>query len=281
MLLGDDDEEDISCQTLLDGLDGVHEASEGCSKLQLTAFQAGCCDENFVPQNTCSLCPDGKPFRESITIPRTAAASSTTTDQRTRELTCGDLANEPSFLDFFNAPGDCGDTYLQRSAGWCECSGREVECSICPDGSRIPDPTKMEKVLYGWDCATFEYVTALLTRDECPMASHVLEFDASAFCCPHVVSPPAVCSFCPNTQVLGDPDKEIATEFGLLKCGDVAESLSLVPTEESCHFARSKFNAEQCCVYRDRPTSSGTAAPMASPQFAAFILAAATVGLAL
>jgi hypothetical protein len=240
------EQDGISCRSLFNELTYVQEGSQECSSIQLTAFQTGCCSEAYVPSKVCSLCPDGTPFRTGITVPGSPGR---------RELTCQDLSSEASFLDFFTAPGECSDTFLRRSAAWCECPGVEVECTLCPDGSRPPNPYKTENVLYGWDCASFEYVTALLSSAECPLSNELLEFDASAFCCPHVSPPPNVCSFCPNTQVLGDPEKLVHTGYGTRKCGDIENSLSLVPTESSCSFAKEQFHSDHCCVYPGKATS--------------------------
>ena len=265
----EDGNEILTCQSLLNRLSAsnAQEFSDECRRTQLAAFQIGCCGESFVPRHACAVCPDGSPFNSNIPVPHTkkqtidSTAGFTNNDYGDNNeeqedsttdgssLTCGDLPDLPSFLDYFNTPGDCKDTYLQRSARWCECPGREIECSICPDGSPMPDPEKFESVLYGWDCATFEYVVALLDEQECSMKSSILEFDASSFCCPHVVPPPDVCQFCPSTQVLARREKEVITDYGLLTCGDIADSLSLVPNEESCDFAISKFNTDLCCEY--------------------------------
>lgn len=250
----DHEQDGISCRSLFNAVATIEVDSQECNSIQLTAFQTECCSDDYVPSGVCSLCPEGTQFSTGITIPGTAGR---------RELSCEDLSSEPSFLDFFTAPGECRDTFLRRSAGWCECPGAKVECNLCPDGSRPPNPFLKENVLYGWDCASFEFVTALFSSAECPLASQLLDFDAAAFCCPDVKPPPNVCSFCPNTQVLGDPEKLIPTEFGMLKCGDIENSLSLVPTESSCSFAKEQFNTEQCCVYPGEQTSSGTAPTVA------------------
>lgn len=242
------EQDGISCQSLFDEISNVEETSQDCKNIQLTAFQTGCCSETYIPEKVCSLCQDGNSFGTGRNIPNS---------QGRRELICSDLVTESSFLDFFTAPGDCSDTFLRRSAAWCECPGTEVECTLCPDGSSPPNPYKTENVLYEWDCANFEYVTALLSSAACPLSSQLLEFDAAAFCCPGVVPPPRVCSFCPNTHVMGDPEKLVHTEYGMLKCGDIETSLSLVPTKDSCSFAKEQFDSNLCCVNRDNAASGG------------------------
>jgi hypothetical protein len=232
------EQDGVSCRSLFDDLAIAEEESEECKRIQLASFQTGCCSDQFIPDNVCSLCPDGTPFRTGVRIPGSPGR---------RELTCADLPSEGSFLDFFTTPGDCSDTFLQRSAGWCECPGHKVECHLCPGGRQPPNPYKTENVLYGWDCQSFQYVTALLSSAECPVAGQLLEFDAAAFCCPEV-APPEVCSFCPETQVVRDPEKVVPTEYGMLKCGDIDSSLSLVPTESSCAFAKKSFDSDLCCA---------------------------------
>ena len=213
---------------------------EECQSIQLTAFQTGCCHEQYVPDNVCSVCPDGSPYyHSSISIPGALGR---------KELTCADLATEASFLDFMTTPGDCGDTFLQRSAAWCRCPGQHVECHLCPNGAAPIDPQKTEHVVYGWSCENFQYVAALLNQGECALNDQVLEFDARAFCC-EGVDPPNVCQLCPTGQELIHPDKTIATPFGFGKCSDIDESLRMMPTEASCDFTKQSFSTEQCCGY--------------------------------
>ncbi len=226
----------IYCRDLFDGLIDVQNPDE-CGEIQLTAFQTGCCDGTFLP-DVCSICPENAPFQTATPVPATEGRP---------ELTCADLQGESSFWEYLISPGDCSDTFLRRSAGWCGCSGQEIYCPICPDGSRPPEPTKTEKVLYGWDCSVFEYVLALLSESECYLADEILEFDASAFCCPHLAAPPDVCSFCPESQVVIDPDIIISSEYGPVTCGDIDDSMRLIPTIEACQYTQQKFDAALCC----------------------------------
>ena len=239
-------EDGVSCRDLFDSLGQLEDNSAECNSIQLTAFQAGCCGDDYVPKAVCSLCPDGSSFRTEVTIPGSPGR---------RELTCQDLDTEPSFLDFLIAPGRCSDTFLQRSAGWCQCPGTEIQCHICPDGSSPPDPYLTETVLYGWNCASFEYVIGLFSKAECSQVSTLLEFDAAAFCCPGVSKPPQVCNFCPENTVVRDPEQLVWTEYGELACGEIETSISMIPTEESCKFVLEKFDQSVCCFPPD--TSKG------------------------
>lgn len=227
----------ISCRNLFNELTDLEEGTDDCNRIQLTAFQIGCCDEQYVPENVCTVCPDGSPYRTSIVIPGSPERE---------ELTCADIPSEATFLDYFNNPGDCSDTFLQRSAAWCQCPGHEIECQLCPKGAAPTDLTKMERVLYGWNCQSFQYITALLTAGECDVAQEILEFDAAAYCC-EGVEPPDLCAFCPEGQQVVTPNKEVATAYGMVECGDIEESLRFVPSIESCLFLKKSFNSDMCC----------------------------------
>ena len=227
----------ISCRTLFDELPSTEAGTSECAQIQLAAFQAGCCGYVYVPENVCSVCPDGSPFGPSISIPGS---------QERRELTCADMSSEGSFLDFFTTPGDCSDTFLQRSAAWCQCPGKEVECHLCPKGAAPTDLNKTENFLYGWDCRSFQYITALLNVGECTVASTILDFDATAFCC-EGVDAPDLCDFCPEGQELLNPDEIIPTQDGYATCADIEESLRMVPTPGACARVKESINPDLCC----------------------------------
>jgi hypothetical protein len=154
--------------------------------------------------------------------------------------------------------GDCRDTFLQRSSAWCGCSDSSIECPLCPDGS-VPEQSKEENVLYGWNCHVFEYVHSLLSEAECHIASEILEFDATAFCCPGVKEKPKICSFCPNGSVI-NPEKLILSGYGPLKCGEIEESLSFIPTEMACIFTKNKFDIDLCCASASASSFHGNSA---------------------
>jgi hypothetical protein len=236
---------DMGCPTLYDSLgEEILEGSEECKRIQLLSFQTGCCESNAIPPPVCSVCPDDAPFLTGVEIPSAGRA----------ELKCGDLTNDTSFLEYLERPGDCSDTFLQRSAAWCGCAGNSIQCPLCPDGSKPPNPSKTENLLYGWDCNAFEYIFSLLNEAECHSAAEILEFDATAFCCQLFDQSPRICQFCPDGTSIGDPDRIISSDYGPLKCGDIQESIELIPTAKSCEFTKSKFNTDLCC------TSSGSVA---------------------
>jgi len=240
----------IRCRDLFDDTVSIEdETSFSCQRVQLTAFQTGCCDEEYIPENVCSICPDGSPYHSSMSVPGAIGRDA---------LTCGDLISEASFLDFMTSPGECSDTFLQRSAAWCRCPGHEIECHLCPNDAAPIDLQKTENVLYGWSCESFQYITALLSFGECIVAEQVLEFDAQAFCC-EGVEPPGECQFCPSGQEIIHPDKIIASTYGFAKCSDIDESLRMVPTEEACESTKQSFPIEQCCGYPgERSSAEGT-----------------------
>jgi hypothetical protein len=227
----------IKCRDLFDQTTAIEDGSAQCSLIQLTAFQIGCCHEQYVPENVCSVCPDGSPFQTSISIPGATGRS---------ELTCADIAAEGSFLDFFTTPGDCSDTFLQRSAAWCRCPGHDVQCHLCPNGASPMDLHKTEKVFYGWSCENFRYITALMSHGECVVAEQVLEFDAQAFCCEGVELPNA-CDFCPEGQQVLYPDNTITSPYGVHKCSDIEESLQMLPTQAGCDLVKQSLSTAACC----------------------------------
>jgi len=236
----------LSCRTLFQELTNVQEGTNQCNQIQLAAFHTGCCNDQYVPKNVCSVCPNNSTnYRSSITIPGSTER---------KALTCGAISSEASFLDFFNTPGDCSDTFLQRSAAWCQCPGYDIKCHLCPKGSVPTDLKKTENVLYGWSCENFQYILSLLTTGECHVASQILEFDAAAFCC-NGVEPPNVCDLCPAGQEILNPHKQVSTKYGTVKCGDIEESLRMVPTTESCAYAKKSFHSDMCCGV---PGSSAT-----------------------
>jgi len=240
----------LACSELFNRLNNgsIEEGSEDCKLIQLLSIQTGCCDSDTadVPK-VCSVCPDGGPYMLGVDIPGARGRP---------DMKCGDLEGDASFLDYMATPGDCSDTFLQRSAAWCGCAGTEVKCPLCPDGSRPPDPFKTEKVLYGWDCNVFEYIHSLLNDPECHMADEILEFDAAAFCCPHTADSPGICEFCPEGKTVTDPEKLISSEYGPLTCGDIEESMRLIPTARSCLFTRNKFDTDICCSSSAASTTS-------------------------
>jgi hypothetical protein len=227
----------IRCRDLFDQTSLMEDGSFECSRVQLTAFQTGCCNELYVPDSICSVCPDGSPFHTSISIPGAMGR---------RTMTCADIPTESSFFDFFTTPGECSDTFLQRSAAWCKCPGHQVQCHLCPNGAAPTDLQKKERVLYGWTCEHFQYITALLNQGECVVSQQLLEIDAGAFCC-EGVEPPNACQFCPDGQQVVHPDRTISTSYGEVACGDIEETLRMVPTEESCDDIKRSFSPEQCC----------------------------------
>jgi hypothetical protein len=235
----------VSCRQLFDSLYGITEGSDDCNKIQLTSIQMGCCDS--APTEVCSVCPDGGPYLTGQSIPGTRGRS---------DLKCSDIQNEDSFYDYMVAPGDCSDTFLQRSAAWCGCAGSEIKCPLCPDGSSPLDPFKTEKVLYGWNCHAFEYIHSLFSPSECPLAAEMLEFDAAAFCCPHLLSPPGICEFCHEGTTVADPEKLVSSGYGPISCGDIEESMRLIPTLTSCAYTRSKFDPSICCSSSGAGSSS-------------------------
>lgn len=238
----------ISCRKLFDDLTFLEEGTVECGHIQLAAFQTGCCNEQFVPENACSVCPDGSSsYDMATTIPGSATR---------RELTCADLPTEAYFFDFLTRPGQCDDTFLQRSAAWCGCPGHEVKCHLCPNGETPEDLDRTEKVLYGWDCRSFQYITALLAEGECSVASEILDFDAAAFCC-QGIDAPDLCPMCPTGQILSNPDREVRTEYGTMKCGEIEDSLRMIPSLKGCAVARQSVNSGQCCEFSGARSSVG------------------------
>jgi hypothetical protein len=237
---GETPSDDDDCTDLVDASLELTAGTQECAATQLANFQYDCCDE--APRGLCTLCPDGASFQALTVVPAF--------DPDGEDITCADLNGDEGFLDFIFEAGTCSDTKLRRSAAWCGCPGVNRECTLCPDGSKPPNPTLVDNVYYGLDCDAFDFVSAYFSADECPrLTTEFYEFDAAAFCgCPD--SPiPDVCDLCPDGEEVIYPNLKLGS--GKFNCRELALSTRYLPSIQPCvralSFYREKGFVDECC----------------------------------
>lgn len=85
----------------------------------------------------------------------------------------------------------------------------------------------------------------------------MFEFDAVSFCCPEMVpATPSICQFCPDGTSVMDPGKIISSGYGPSTCGEIQESIELIPTAASCDYTKSKFGIDLCCTSGESTAST-------------------------
>lgn len=232
--------DDDYCAVLIDNTATLSKYSSECLLRQLENYQEDCCDE--APRGVCTLCPNGSSFNANMVVPNFHPEDG--------DKTCADLNGDEDFLDYIFESGTCSDTLLQRAKSWCGCPGVQRQCHLCPDGSKPPNPNLVDPVYYGWNCATFDFVSSYFSQDECTgLVDEIFEFDAPAYCgCPS--SPiPDVCDFCPNGEELIKPDTRLGS--GSFTCREIALSTKYIPVISTCIAVltsyRSKGYMEECC----------------------------------
>lgn len=244
-----DDKDDQTCRENIQATTQLAANSRQCHLHQLANFQESCCDE--PPRGVCTICPDGSSFDATTVVPNFRPGAG--------DRTCADLNADENFLDYIFKSGTCEDTLLQRSGAWCGCPGAEQKCSLCPDGSRPPDPTLVDPVYYGWDCDSFDFMAASFNEEECAnFVNDILEFDAPSFCgCPD--SPvPNVCALCPHGGEVTRPNLRLGS--GTFTCQELAVSTKYIPKITTCIEAlttyRGKGYVDACCSSSSRGVSS-------------------------
>jgi hypothetical protein len=212
-------------------------------------YQLDCCDS--APVDFCTLCENGsQSFNATKSIPRDA-------NDPPFEPTCEQYATLDRYV-YEGQVGICSDTERARARAWCECEGEQPACTLtCDDGNPPPDMTKTDPV-YGQSCERFAYEYTTLTEEACLTPNFNLNFYAKAFCCNE--PEPDDCSICPAGRMLGDPNKEVQTEFyGTATCGEIDTYASYLPANSCTAFINklldNPFGAEgECCV--DNPNAS-------------------------
>ena len=185
-------------------------------------------------------------------------------------------------------PGECQVTTRGRSAAWCECAGVTAGCSLtCPNGSPPPNMTKYDPAV-GKTCELFAYEFSMLTANECPNSTAILNFDATAFCCPDVPSPNN-CNICSPTQTPADPSTLVLTaQFGNITCAELAAHVSyLPPGQANCDSFVFLLNNPQegnkCCINNPGGIPSSTTTTKSSsalkkvPFFSLWLLSVASL----
>lgn len=223
-LNGQDPYSDEECHGLVKTAKALLPGTQECRAIQLELFQSECCDE--APRDHCSLCPDGKSFQGGIKVPNFEPEGG--------DISCIDLSQRESFLDYIFEAGTCDDTLIRRSAAWCGCPGVQRECSLCPNAERPPNPGLIDPVYYGWDCDTFDFVSSYFSAEECTnLVEDIFEFDAPSFCGCSTREIPHVCDLCPAGQMIYKPDLRIGHNEQF-SCSELALSTRYIPAEGPC-----------------------------------------------
>jgi hypothetical protein len=146
---------------------------EQCNAFSVPAGYCGCA--NLVPSNACSLCPGGEaPLNLDMVIP----------DQT---FTCNDLY---TYIPFFSQALCDTNTVLgmQRLAYTCGCPSAQPECTLCIDGSMVPEP---EKVFHedGSTCGGLQETVSQLSGQVCQEQAVPLNLYAYRCGCPKDIVP--------------------------------------------------------------------------------------------
>jgi len=221
----------------------------------------------------CTLCKSvNETYNSQKVIPRDASAPP-------YDPTCEEYATLDRYISEVDTVGVCSVTERSRARAWCECAGEQPSCALtCDDGNPPPDLTKVDPVL-SESCARFVYEYSTLTEEECKTPDVALNFDAKAFCCNE--PQPDNCSICPTGQKLGDPAKEVKTEFfGIATCGDINTYAGYLPADSCAAFINklldNPFGAEgECCV----ASSSSDPYVTSTHQFRFFFVSLLLVGV--
>jgi hypothetical protein len=257
----------LTCSGLMSMASSLMETSETCERMQLAAFQGGCCAQSSffndpASFDRCRLCPRGEgagflPFKEIPLI-----AGSTTIDATV--ATCSDLRQNTGVIidllqGYVKDPGVCQDSVQRRTAGWCGCMGSAVECNLACEGGASVNMSALHP-LTGVSCREIDYQIALLDAAECTDKSLFLQFDPTRLCCPSSNNfTTTSCSLCTSRQGL-TPFKTIQTDtYGTVTCADVQAATDLVVSDQICTDLRQQFSVE-CCLESPDDQSIATCA---------------------
>ena len=226
---------------------------EGCSKLhEVLHVDDGiaeyCC--GLEPLVGCELCPGGT-FDASTEIPAKLFGL-----EDSDSIACGDFASFELSSErdpFFESldPSSCTSSLLEKSSAWCGCDNQPKECTLCPSGDGPPDPSRVEKLLFGVDCATFDWAASFLSREECSGVVSKLGFDVVSFCkCPGS-TPAGACDICPDGMTFRNPQSFLPDGSGLT-CGELEDSMSSIVDKGACQSARAALHSIEnvirlCC----------------------------------
>ena len=245
---------------------------ESCSELhELLHIDDGvaeyCC--GLEPLVGCELCPGGT-FDASIEIPGILFGL-----EDGEGITCGDFGSfelsserDPFFEN--PDPNSCSSSLLEKSSAWCGCDNRPKACTLCPNGAGPPDKSRVEKLLFGVDCETFDWMASFLSSEECPNLVENLGFDVVSYCkCPGS-TPAGKCDVCPDGMSFRNPQSFLPDGSGIT-CGELEDSMSSISDESSCEGARAALHTidnvvRLCCEKKGGASvSSPGDTPGASP----------------
>jgi len=156
---------------------------------------------------------------------------------------------------------------------FCGCpSSPPDSCTLCSDGSVVPDPNMIIEPFGDANSYTCgELVVGLLeldADDDADLCS-VYQNTVGVLCgCPTSPDPPLTCDLCPPGSVLSNPDDDINVVEGET-CGGAAIYAGYIPaSDESCASIRDEASLAGCCSDTwpsDSPGVMQTAAPSSSP----------------
>jgi hypothetical protein len=251
---------DYTCNDIIVAAASEVQGSDTCQHIQLAAFQGGCCSESSFFTNPelfekCTICPkgEGPGFLAFQEVPQIHSSSSSP-ETGFSFTTCGELSSSTNVITEFlqgyiKTPGECDNSLLRRSAGWCGCMGTSVECNLC-DGKEIQ--MAQSHPLTGMTCRDIQYLATLLNSTECSNTSRFLNFDPEALCCPVAENNEEAlstisCPLCTTQQGLTQ-GKIISTDsYGQVSCGDAQAAANLLASDQQCADLRRQFSSD-CCV---------------------------------
>ena len=249
--------------------------------------QGYCGCQGTFPSNLCTMCPDGAAIvNPDFVVPNTQGMTCSEVEEYLQYITDEDSCNaiaasaqvcckeivpcpvcsgnfnedklyEPYSLTCsyignaqdFGHPMTCEDVQL-RFPYFCECPGALPTCTLCQLGE-LPPETDKEIPLLGTTCKSVNDYASLRTVEDCAEEIAFLSFDASAYCGCTGFEPPALCEFCPESQLVTNPDLAPEGASGAT-CGDLEDFADFVTTANLCSAVQAY--AVVCCRDPGAPT---------------------------
>ena len=122
-------------------------------------------------------------------------------------------------------------------------------CTVCFDGSVVPDPDMIVDPFgdgNSFTCGEFASFLLDLDADDDADTCSVMQNTVGVLCgCPASPDPPLTCNICPSGSTLSNPDESIDM---MGTCGDAANYAEYTPAnDESCAFIRDAASLAGCC----------------------------------
>jgi len=216
-----------NCQQLhAFGLQSISENASICSLIQDHKDFCGCPGASTMPQNACTLCPDGgTPLYLNAKTPF--------------DDTCSELDTYLRYL-----PADVCLTErigsIKRAAAFCGCPGVEAECTMCPDKKNVLSNGDRKVPFYEFLGTSFsstcqdlaDFYTLYDTDDPELDTCEFVQMESHYCGCENIedTSPINACKLCTDGQPGTDPDRYI--DELELTCGELEIYLSHVPADQ-------------------------------------------------